>query len=137
MDLLTPSSPQKVLGISCTATAFHAPKWAKAHTARKVIVHRDFTDINYSLASIGLPPLDPTAWSDALGAIDGFHVSYRDIFARNSQTLRKIWEHLFPELHFDAQRTHQLKAYSVQPHFDLVQWRPEIGQRLMGEVNGQ
>ena len=126
LDLIHSDRP---LGISCTGLAL-LPDWVNRHPARKVIVHRDLSQINRSLRVIGLSPLS-CAWDGALEKINGLHISYGDLF--NPAFAAPIYEHLTHRL-FDVPRHALLTKMHIDPHFDQVMIKPERARQFKERV---
>jgi hypothetical protein len=137
MDQMTSQFPsRRKIGVSCTAAAVYAPKWVKEHAGKKVVIHRDYKQVQDSLMAIGLPPIDPHQLSRALYDIEGFHIGFEQLFERSY--CRDMWEWLFPAgIEFDEERHGLLSSWNVQPNFDTLHWSPEIGKRLMAEARGE
>lgn len=110
----------RLLGVACTALAL-LPAFVNTHPAKKVIVHRDLSQVNNSLESIGLTALG-RRWVHALEKIEGMHVAYEDLF--DPEAAQVIYEHL-TGLPFDASRHSQLCAMHVEPHFEKIKIVPE------------
>lgn len=110
----------RMLGVACTALAL-LPELINAHAARKVVVHRDLSEVNQSLTTLGLSSLGPV-WVKALERIHGFHVYYEDLF--DQFIAARVYEHL-TELPFDGPRHALLRDMYVEPHFDKVKILPE------------
>lgn len=110
----------RALGLACTGLGL-LPAFVNDHQARKVVVHRDFDEVNASLESIGLTRLGPQ-WNDAFRSIVGMHVYYEDLF--RPAAARYIYEHLTGFL-FDAERHANLVAMHVEPAFEKIKIKPE------------
>lgn len=102
------------LGASCTALSL-LPQFVNAHPARKVVLHRDFDEINRSLVKLGLNELG-AAWDGALEKISGMHVRYRDLF--DPRRAERIYEHLLR------------RPMSRERHASLARMRiaPDLGE---------
>jgi hypothetical protein len=120
----------RLFGIACTGLGL-LTAFVNAHPARKVIVHRDFRDINESLMSLGLTRVIAKRWEQALNAIDGMHVQYADLF--QGGLAEPIYEHL-THLPFDAVRHEQLKDMHIEPMFDEVKVVPERAREFRKRV---
>lgn len=117
----------KCLGISCTGIAyFH--RWLNNHPARKVILHRDKAEIDDSLCSIGMPPMDEIYFS-YMKALGGVHVNWRDIF----DNPRYIYEYLL-NIPFDEERHRLLLGIEMQPDFEGLTINKGVTSRLIREV---
>lgn len=110
----------RLLGISCTGLAL-LPDFINAHPAPKVIVHRDLTECDHSLETIGLTRLGPR-WRQALDRIQGLHVYYDNLF--DPFYAQQIYSHL-TGFEFDVSRHEQLCAMHVEPHFEKISVRPD------------
>lgn len=109
----------RMLGVACTGLGL-LTDLVNAHSARKVIVHRDLRDVNKSLEAIGLSRLGPL-WLSALHKIDGMHVDFADLFEANKACY--IYEHLLGR-RFDAARHWELCKIHVEPNFAKVKIVP-------------
>lgn len=134
LDLLK-SKSRRLIGVSCTASAVYAPEWVRNHPGKKVIVHRDEDEINRSLIVLGLPSIDYMKYACALERVSGFHIDYEQLFERS--VARDMWDYLFTDMEFDEERHDLLVRMNVQPNFNIIQWTPEIGKRLMAEARGE
>lgn len=119
----------KRLGIACTGSALF-PDWVLQHPAPKVILHRDFDQIERSLATVGLPGLPPIWRTGVLDRIDGLHVQWEELFERPAS----IWSHLLPDIPFDAERHAMLRELEVQIRYEGVDVNPTAVGRLMREL---
>lgn len=116
---------RKHLGIACTGVALF-PDWVDQHPARKLILHRDFKEINASLRRMGIKPI-PAHWDDILKGIEGLHVSWSDLFEKPLP----LWEFIFPFLPFDNERHTELLHYNVQMDFEKVDPDPRAVRAMM------
>lgn len=105
------------LGVSCSALAL-LPDFVNAHPARKVVLHRPFEEINLSLLSIGLTPLDAKRWDDSLTRIKGWHLHWDAMF--DTARAAEIYEHLTKRVDFSVQRHSELVKMYVEPAFERV-----------------
>jgi hypothetical protein len=96
--------PERMLGLSDTTLGL-LPDWVNAHSARKLIVHRDVAEVEKSL---GMPCPEMQLYD-----IQGMHVHFNELDDR----AKDIWEYL-TQTEFDAVRFNLLKDMEVQPHFD-------------------
>lgn len=117
----------KVLGIACTGIALF-PEWVNAHPARKVVLHRDFAEVDASLVKIGLTPCSPQ-WEGVLDQIRGVHLDWKDLFERP----RAIYEYLLDKP-FDAERHRELVEMNVQPAFAKLSIDRSATSRLIREL---
>lgn len=117
----------KTLGISCTGIALW-PDWVNNHPARKVILHRDHSEIEHSLrTSLGLEEeYNPSG--DNLDKIRGMHVPWTNIFTDP----KPIYEYLLNRP-FDQERHRELVKMHIQPHIDSLQIDYQLTQRLILE----
>lgn len=109
----------RTLGVACTALAL-LPDFVNGHPSRKVVVHRDFAEVDRSLVSIGLTALS-SRWTHALEEIQGMHVHYADLF--DIHKAKPIYEYL-TEQRFDAERHRQLRMLHVEPNFKKLKIVP-------------
>lgn len=119
-------SPKR-LGIACTGIALF-PEWVNAHPARKVILHRDLSEVDASLMRIGMTACSKQ-WDGVLDKIQGVHLGWTELFTRP----QFIYEYLL-DLPFDAERWACLREINVQPNFDSVSVNRDATARLMAEL---
>lgn len=117
----------KVLGISCTGMGYF-PDWLNAHPSRKVILHRDLSEINKSMEAIGLPSIEQN-YLDSLSKINGIHVDWMDIF----NNPKDIYEYL-TGFQFNEERHALLRGIEMQPKFSGLKVGHEVTKRLMQEL---
>lgn len=120
---------RKRLGIACTGSALF-PDWVLHHPAPKLILHRNFDEINCSLDRVGLPGLPPLWYTGVLDQIDGLHVDWQELF----HNPEPIWSHLLPDIPFDAERHAMLRELEVQIRYEGVDVNPTAVRRLMREL---
>jgi hypothetical protein len=116
-------------GISCTGI-WRWPEWVNAHPAEKLIVYRDFKDIQRSLISNGFPTLDEDE-KLALDRIQGSRVHFNDLF--EISMLETMWSLLSKEP-FDERRAEALVGMNVDPHFPMVKEDPHVKDLLFAEL---
>ena len=120
-------SHDRPLGLADTGLALR-PEWVQAHTARKVILHRDQVEIEASLAKAGLPSTAAINWHEKLNQLDGLHVHWRVMFERP----HIIHTYLFgDEIPFDAVRHAVLAKLNVQVDFDKIDPDPIACARMV------
>ena len=117
----------KMLGVSCTGL-WMFKNWVNNHPARKVILHRDLSEVNTSLVEIGIPPL-PEYAEDFINDIDGNHYDWLDIFTNP----KHIYEYLLQK-EFDKERHDLLKEIEMQPNFAGLTINKDLTKRLMTEI---
>ncbi len=105
--------------ISCTSSVIQHPDWVLNHPCPKVILHRDFAEINRSLNKLGLPMVVPDFWDHALWAVRGLHVPWTDLFRYH--TAVGIFAHLTGKLIKDRAGYEQLCAMNVQPSAKIIE----------------
>jgi hypothetical protein len=66
----------KVLGIACTVLA-QAPEFVNRHSSRKVILHRDATEVRESMRKLRIEGAYDFA---AMDRIEGMHCDWRKVF---------------------------------------------------------
>lgn len=120
----------KKLGIACTGL-WRWPEWVNNHPAKKIILRRNFSDIQKSMREIGLPALNPEDEA-AIEKIAGVHANYKDLF--DPYTAKAIWEFL-TETPFNAERHRELIDIEMQPNFIGLQINPKATQRLIAEIH--
>ncbi|HEX2243746.1 MAG TPA: hypothetical protein VHK27_10925 [Gammaproteobacteria bacterium] len=119
-------SPRR-LGIACTGLALF-PEWVNAHSARKIILHRDLKEMDQSLKRIGMTGCSEQ-WEGVLDRIKGVHLEWSDLFTRPQY----IYEFLL-DLPFDPERWTTLREMNVQPHYESVTVNQSATARLMAEL---
>ena len=97
--------PGRYVGISDTSLYLAGPKLLNSYPCRKVIIHRDKSDIEKSL---GMDVLE-----NGICNIEGLHVDFNDIDSR----IEEIWNYCL-DIPFDKERVDLLREFNVQPHFD-------------------
>jgi hypothetical protein len=118
---------RKTLGVSCTGLWIWS-KWLNEHPARKVILHRDISEVNASLEAIGLEPIAMNT-DDRLNMINGIHVDWTDVFDKP----KSIYEFLLQK-DFDAERHAELRKIEMQPNFMGLTINKNVTRRLMEEM---
>ena len=98
-----------LLGMACTVSALLN---VNAHPARKVILHRDPSEVRNSMARLGI---DGEYDFAALDAVQGHHYHWRALF----EDPAPIYEYLL-ERPFDAERHELLRDLNVQ-NGELIQ----------------
>lgn len=126
-DELDKIESTKMLGIACTGIALF-PEYVNAHPARKVVLHRDFAEIDTSLEKIGLSAISGH-WEGVLERIQGVHLSWRELFERP----KAIYEYLLDKP-FDAERHELLAEINAQPAFAKLSIDRSATQRLIREL---
>lgn len=130
--LLPARGMMRTTGISCTGL-WRWVDWVNAHPARKLILHRDLSEVCESLVRCGVPEAIPT--SDApglLGSIDGWHTDWKSMF--NPDIAEQIWEHFFGGLPFDEERHAELTQMTIQPRFDTIRKCEMVQRRLLRDL---
>ena len=116
-------------GISCTGV-WHWVDWLNAHPAKKLVLHRGFSDVQNSLVAAGFPQM-PESDRHGLDNVQGLHVHYADLF--NKHTAEHIWNYLVPEP-FDAKRHKELVASRIITRHDPKLLTTPLYKRLCDEV---
>jgi len=119
----------RMLGVACTGLAL-LTTFVNRHPARKVVLHRDLSQVNESLRNCGLTNLGP-AWLKALDAVEGLHVPFRDVF--DPDCAKVIFEYL-TELPFDRVRHQNLRGMHVEPNFDKVKVVPDRAREFRHRI---
>ena len=117
----------KMVGVSCTGL-WNFPEWVNKHPARKVIVHRELSEVNHSLDHIGLPTM-PWVVKDKLDAVIGLHVEWEDMF----NNPKGIYEYLLQKP-FDAERHKELVKLRIEPDFEQVTVNKNVTRRIISEM---
>jgi hypothetical protein len=104
-------------GISCTSAVIQHREWVLNHPAPKVIVHRSFDAINYSLRRLGLPDVDGKMWDKALMEVPGLHVKWQQLF--NPLKASIIFYHLTGR-GMSILKHEQLRHMNVQPAESII-----------------
>lgn len=121
------------IGISCTAI-WRFPEYVNAHPANKIVVIRDFDEIQSSLGQIGMPYLNDDA-PFQLEDIEAPRVQYTDLF--DPERAPRIWEKLVGSVGFCPLRHRALCEIHMEPNFDKVQMDFAVTQRLHEELNSR
>jgi hypothetical protein len=121
-------SPKR-LGIACTGLALF-PDWVNSHPARKVILHRDLSEVDTSLERIGMTGCSKQ-WEGVLDRIDGVHLPWDVIF--DPLRAQYVYEYLL-NLPFDAERWAVLCEINAQPNFNTISVNKAATARLMAEL---
>jgi hypothetical protein len=129
-EALDTIATDRLFGVACTGLAL-LTSFVNAHPARKVVIHRDFRDINDSLLSLGLTRVIAKHWEAALHAIEAVHVNYHDLFQAVSAA--RIYEYL-TDLPFDRARYEQLRLMHIEPLFDEVPVIPERAREFRRRI---
>jgi len=119
----------RMLGVSCTGLAL-LPDFVNAHPAKKVVLHRDMSEVDESLCSIGLTPLG-ISWRHALKNISGLHCYYDDVF--DPIRAKPMYEYV-TGLPFDAARHAQLIDMHVEPNFEKIRIVPDRARSFRERV---
>lgn len=119
----------RLAGISCTAI-WRWPDWLKRHPAKKLILHRDASEVRQSLVAAGIPVFLDHA--QKLAHIEGEHAPWTDLFdpARASA----LWAWLTGGLPFDAERHAELVKLEIQPRLGAVERDADLNRRLAEEL---
>lgn len=117
-----------MLGISCTGTCMFVD-WVNNHPARKVILHRDITEIRKSLELIGLN--DFQCDESVLNRINGRHHHWEELFD-NPQSM---YEFLL-EKPFNKERHNRLVDMNIQPNLSRMSIDPGLILMQSGELRG-
>jgi hypothetical protein len=120
----------KMLGIACTGIALF-PEWVNAHPARKIILHRDFDEIDASLDKIGMSSIKAT-WAGVLEQIRGVHLPWSDVF----EAPQPIYEYLLDK-RFDPERHALLREINMQPAFAKLSIDRAATSRLIRELESE
>lgn len=107
-------SSKRYRGISCTG-AWMWKDWFENHPAKKIILERDYNEINASLIELGMSPLGDEEFS-AFEAVKGTRIHFTELFTNGEG----VWKYLLPDLPFDAERHKELCMMNIQP-VDMVQ----------------
>lgn len=119
----------KELGIACTAIwAFK--DFVNNHNARKVIIHRDISEINFSLENVGLPYM-PNGVERLLHGIDGFHILFDDFISNP----KEAYEYLLGKK-FDSERFSLLKNLLIERDLNSIDFNSEVFAKLSKEMKG-
>jgi len=117
-------------GVSCTGI-WRWSDWVNEQDCPKVILHRDFDDVQDSLTELGLPRLDDDA-PYQLAQCVGLHAPFEDLF--DSTAAAAIWAHL-TDSEFNEFRHSALIDYSMQPKFESLAPDLAVTRRLYDELS--
>lgn len=116
------------LGIADTGIALF-PGYLKTHPAKKVILHRNVTEINQSLERMGLAKLDHH-WPQCLHDIDGLHVDWHVMFDSPG-----IIHHYLFGTEPDYRRHSVLRRLNVQADFQKIDPDPKVVRQLLERMH--
>lgn len=120
------------IGVSCTGI-WRFPEFVNKHPAKKVVLVRDFNEVQYSMSRMGLPEL-PKMTDMALMKIRAPRFMYSDLF--RSKPARKLWEYLLGDADsFCPIRHARLCEMYLQPCFNKLEMNLEVTIRLRDELN--
>lgn len=120
----------RLIGASCTAI-WRFPEYVNAHPANKIVVMRDFQEIQDSLDQLGLPQLNDDA-PFQLEDIEAPRVQYTDLFDPERAPL--IWEKLVGP-GYCPHRHKALSEIHMEPFFEVIEPDFEVTKRLHDELN--
>lgn len=123
--------PGVLHGVSCTGI-WRWANWVNQHPARKVILHRDVSEIRESCLLAGIEAQVTRADAAALHDIGGKHVHWTALFDPGSAA--DIWAHLV-DLPFDPGRHRHLRQIEMQPNFASLDIDRRLQARLSSELN--
>jgi hypothetical protein len=123
------AQPGKRSGVACTA-GWTWPETLNAHPARKLVLHRDLSDVTASLARLGYPAPDARL-AARLDQVAGLHVAWSELF--DPDKAATIWAQLIGSP-FDAARHAALREIRVEPKFEALTVRPEAARKLARDL---
>jgi hypothetical protein len=118
-------------GISCTGI-WRWADWLNEHRSRKLIIHRDLSEIAESMKSIGLPVHDLEEAEEKLKSINGIHIDMHQLFNTNDAAF--IWREIARKP-FNAARHAALVQVEMQPLFSGLKISHSVTRRLIDELN--
>lgn len=130
LDLEGVGAPERRLGIADTGLLMLYPDWVAMQPARKLIVHRDLVAVNESLARLALP-LMTVEQERRLWAVEGWHISFAQLFQDRPAVLQQALDWLVPGVAFDEPRYRVLKEMNVQNTAAI-----ELCQGIAAELGG-
>jgi hypothetical protein len=120
------------VGVSCTGI-WRWPKFVNDHPARKLILVRDFDEVQHSLESIGAPLLHKND-KRSLDAIHGEKIDYKTLF--NTELSLSLWEYLIGDVSGYCHDRHaELCKMDIQPKHDKINPDKLVTKRLYDELN--
>lgn len=119
------------VGVSCTGI-WRWADWLNDHPAKKLILRRDFGEIQQSMREIGLPPLEQSAEA-AIEHVLGMHVQFSELF--DPVSCGALWRHLLGDRPFPLHRHRELIDIEMQPKFSGLSVGPEVTRRLVEELS--
>jgi hypothetical protein len=123
-------SPSATWGVSCTGLWLY-PELLMQSSARILLVDRDVRQINKSLVGLGLPAM-PEALVQRFRQVAGPRIAFEELWTEDGA--RRVWTHLLPNYHFDADRYRLLRSMSIQPKLDRYAPEPEVMKQLIERV---
>lgn len=124
-----PVDPGSKLGISCTGI-WRWAEWLNDQNCTKIILRRDFSEVQKELHRLGLPYLD-VELKNALDSIEGEHYPYTDIFKweHASQIYYQCVGKPLSKVRFDS-----LLKINMQPNNQNLHIDKEVAARLYSEI---
>lgn len=109
-----------LLGIACTGSMIYADK-LNSHSARKLILHREQSEIEASLAQLGMNSAG-VQYEPLLNRLEGRHCHWRELFDYTEMSAH--FEFLLQKP-LSRDRFQLLQHMHIQPDFAAVPYSPE------------
>lgn len=107
--------PSKHSSYGCVETGvLMYPDWFNEQRCKKLVLVRDFDEVNESLTRLGIGAIDKSLLANVYD-MNAERISYSDLF--NEQIMRGVFEYLLDD-EFDEWRYRVLTQMRVNPHFD-------------------
>lgn len=114
MQLHTLPSKHDSFGTVETGALLHVD-WFNEQRCKRIVLVRDFDEVNESLDRLGIGALPKDVLGNAYDLQCDMRIAYRDLF--NEQAMRTLYEFVLDD-EFDEYRYRVLTQMRVNPHFD-------------------
>lgn len=121
------------VGISCTAI-WRFPHYVNAHAAKKIVITRDFDDVQRSLEQCGAPLLHSTA-PEMLSLIKAPKIRFDQLF--DFPAAEAMHRHLIGDGLFCKYRFGLLRDMHIEPYFENIKRDFSVDRRVQLELDRQ
>jgi len=119
-----------IKGVSCTGI-WRWPEFVNSHPAKKLILRREFGNVQDSLWSNKLEEIEPDA-NVQLSRIEGLHIPYEHLF--DPTVASTLWTHLLGTAPHNLSRHANLRGFNVQQQPESVRVDRGLQTRLHNEL---
>lgn len=116
------------MGVACTGV-WRWPEWVNNHPARKIIMQRNISQVEYSMANAGMPKL-PVNASEKLALIQGHSILFSDLFTIES--LQSISDYL--QISFNRKRSLELLNMTVNSDWQKKKRQSTTQPKLIDDL---